>query len=54
LTNCFASTYALLESFDVAAYNLDTFASEVGTLKMFDVAFLDPLHILADTTVSYE
>jgi len=54
LSNCFASTYALMESFDVAAYNLDTFTSEEGTIKIFDAAILDPIHILADWTVTYE
>ena len=53
LTNCFASTYALIESFDTAAYNIKTFASESGTLKIFDVAILDPFHILADITVEW-
>jgi len=54
LTNCFASTYAMLESFDTAAYNIRTFTSEVGTIKIFDAAFLDPIHILGDMTVEWE
>lgn len=54
LTNCFASTYALIESFDKAAYNISTFASETGTLKIFDVLALDPFHILADLSVEWQ
>lgn len=54
LTNCFASTYSLIESFDTAAFNIKTFAKETGTLKIFDVAVLDPLHILADFTVEWQ
>lgn len=54
LTNCFASTYALLESFDTAAYNWKTFSSEPGTLKIFDTLALDPIHILGDFTVEWE
>ena len=54
LTNCFASSYALIEDFDTAAYNYKTFASEAGTLKIFDVAILDPIHILGDMTVEWE
>jgi hypothetical protein len=44
----------LLESFDTAAYNIKTFADEVGSIKIFDVAFLDPIHILGDFTVNFE
>ena len=54
LSNCFASTYALLESMDVSIYNINTFASEEGTLKIFDVAILDPIHLLADSSVAFE
>lgn len=54
LTNCFASTYALLEDFEVSAYNLKTFASEPGTLKIFDALLMDPSHIVMDLTVEWE
>ena len=54
LSNCFASTYALLESFDVSAYNINTFLDESGTIKIFDVGILDPIHLFADWTVVYE
>ena len=54
LSNCFASTFALLEDFDVLAYNVKTFAAETGTLKLFDVGVLDPIHILGDFTVEWE
>lgn len=54
LSNCFASTYALLEDFEIQAYNIATFASEPGTLKIFDVLALDPAHILMDMTVEWE
>ena len=54
LTNCFASTYALLEDFEILGYNIQTFASEPGTLKIFDVLAKDPIHILMDMTVEWE
>lgn len=54
MTNCFASTYALLEDFEVSGYNIKTFSSEPGTIKIFDVLALDPTHILMDLTVEWE
>jgi len=54
LTNCFASTYALIEDFDIAGYNIQTFSSEPGTIKIFDVLAMDPAHILMDMTVEWE
>lgn len=54
LTNCFASTYALITSFDIAAYNMKTINSEPGTFKGFDVLVIDPTHIMADIAVNYE
>merc|ERR1719189_49727 len=54
LTNCFASTYALLNDFDTLFYNVSTFATIPGTIKIFDVGFLDPSHILMDFSVEYE
>jgi hypothetical protein len=53
LTNCFASTFALLEDFEVSAFNLRTFSSDPGTLKIFDALMLDPSHILMDMTVEW-
>ena len=54
LTNCFASTYALIEDFEVWSYNMKTFASETGTIKLFDTILLDPSHIFMDMTVEWE
>lgn len=54
LTNCFASTYSLIEDFDTLAYNISTFASESGTIKIFDVLALDPTHIAMDFSVEWE
>ena len=54
LTNCFASSYALVEDFDIAGYNISTFSAEPGTLKIFDVLAMDPAHILMDMTVEWE
>ena len=54
MTNCFASTYALLEDFEILGYNIKTFSSEPGTLKIFDVLAKDPIHILMDMTVEWE
>jgi len=54
LTNCFASTFALIEDFDTLAYNISTFMSEPGTIKIFDVLALDPTHIAMDFSVEWE
>jgi len=54
LTNCFASMYSLITSFDTFGYNLSTINSEAGSFKGFDVLIIDPIHILADTGVNYE
>ena len=54
LTNCFASMYSLLTTIDTAGYNIKTFNSIPGTIKIFDVAVLDPINILADSAVNYE
>ena len=54
LTNCFASMYSLLSTFDTAAFNISTFNSIPGTIKIFDVLVLDPINILADSAVNYE
>ena len=54
LTNCFASTYSLLTTFDTAAFNIKTFNTIPGTIKIFDVLALDPITILADSAVNYE
>ena len=54
LTNCFASTYSLLTSMDIAGYNWKTLSSVPGTFKGFDVLVIDPSHIVADLFVNYE
>jgi hypothetical protein len=54
LSNCFASTYALIEDFDILWKNITTFAADVGTLKIVDVLAIDPLHIVGDFTVEWE
>jgi len=54
LTNCFASTVALIEDFDLLGFNISTFTSEPGTIKIFDVLAKDPAHILMDLTVEWE
>lgn len=54
LSNCFASTFALIEDFEVSAYNINTFSSEPGTLKIFDVLAMDPAHIAMDLSVEWE
>ena len=46
--------YSLLTTFDTAAYNIQTFNSIPGTIKIFDVLALDPINILADSAVNYE
>jgi len=46
--------YSLLTTFDTAAYNIQTFNSIPGTIKIFDVVALDPINILADSAVNYE
>lgn len=54
LSNCFAVTYALLEDFKTQAYNINTFASTAGTIKLFDTLVYDPSIIIMDTTVEWE
>jgi len=54
LTNCFAATYSLLEDFDISAYNISTFTSEPGTIKIFDVLLMDTSRIFMDSTVTWE
>lgn len=54
LTNCFASTYSFLSTLDTAGYNWNTLSSVPGSFKGFDVAFLDPMNLLADSAVNYE
>jgi len=54
LTNCFASTYAVIEDFETWFYNMKTFVSETGTIKLFDTVLMDPGHILMDMTVEWE
>ena len=54
LTNCFAATYSLLEDFDIAGYNIQTFTSEPGTIKIFDVLAMDTSRIFMDSTVTWE
>jgi hypothetical protein len=38
----------------VAFYNWATLFSEPGTFKGFDVLFIDPINLLADSAVNYE
>ena len=54
LTNCFASTYSLLSTFDTWGYNFETFNSNPGQIKIFDVLALDPINVMADSAVNYE
>lgn len=54
LTNCFASSYALIDDFNTLAFNIKTFFADAGTIKIFDVMAMDPLHIFADFTVEWE
>ena len=54
LTNCFASTYALIEDFHVLGCNIATFSSVPGTIKIFDVLVMDPVHIFMDMTVEWQ
>ena len=54
LTNCFASTYSLLTSFDSLAYDWETIGDIPGTFKGFDVFVIGPTQILADSSVNFE
>ena len=54
LTNCFAATYGLFTSLDIAGYNRKTITDTAGSFKGFDVLVLDPTHIFADFVVSFE
>jgi len=54
LSNCFAATYASIETVDLWAYDWETISSEAGKWKGFDVFLSDPIKILADQVVVYE
>ena len=54
LSNCFATTYALMDRFDEFGHHWNTLTSEPGTFKGFDILVIDPAHISADFTVCYE
>ena len=54
LSNCFASMYAMLSSFDTFGHNLKNMNPESGGNKYFDVLFIDPTHIIADFVVNIE
>lgn len=54
LTNCFASTYGMMTSFDTLGYNWSTLTSSAGQFKGFDVLVIDPTKILADIVVNFE
>jgi len=54
LTNCFAATYGLFTSMDIAGHNRKTITDTAGTFKGFDVLVLDPTHVFADFVVSFE
>lgn len=57
LTNCFASTYSLMSSFDKAGHNrkmLTQGGGDPGSFQGFDVLIIDPIHIIADSVVNFE
>ena len=54
LTNCFATTYSLLTSFDSMAYSYETINDIPGTWKGFDAFVIGPTTILADSSVAFE
>ena len=54
LTNCFASTYGLMTSFDTLGHNWSTLTSTPGQFKGFDVLVIDPVKIVADSVVNFE
>lgn len=54
LTNCFASSYAFIQTLDIAAFNIKNIFPSSGTFKGFDVIFSDPITIFGDAMVNYE
>ena len=54
LSNCFASTFALMEQYDLMGYHLASRGVEEGTNVLFDLLVLDPTLILSNTVVAYE
>ena len=54
LTNCFASMYSYISTLDVFAYNWKHIADNPGSFNWFDVLAIDPIHVMADSTVLYE
>lgn len=54
LSNCFASMYSLMETYELTGMHLATRNSEPGTNKIFDILITDPTLIVSNTVVSYE
>ena len=54
LTNCFASSYALIKTIDIAAFNWKNLFPSAGSFKGFDVLISDPMSVFADSMVNYE
>ena len=54
LTNCFAATYAFMQSIESQLVTLGDLSPEEGSFKGFDALIRDPIRSTADLTVGYE
>lgn len=54
LTNCFAASYALIKTLDIAAYNWKNIMPGGGSFRGFDVLITDPISVIGDSMVNYE
>ena len=54
LSNCFASTFALMEQYDLMGFHLATRGEIPGTNRTFDLLVTDPMLIASNTVVAYE
>lgn len=54
LSNCFASSYALINTIEVAAYNWKNLFPSSGSFRGFDALISDPVAIFADSMINFE
>ncbi len=54
LSNCFASSYAFVQTLDTAAMSWNSLGTEPGSYRWLDVLMVDPMNIVADLAVNFE
>ena len=53
-SNCFYSTYGLLDSVDLLVYDVETIVDPYGELKWMNMIMYNPMHIMNNGLVEYE